>query len=587
MMLVGLLPILIAAFLSIYSVTLSHRIDVANLENALIEQKYNEIEDFIAGAEGGIKTYVPFPVTLESVDMDGVKIGAIAAMNSHQELQEFAWLNTSGTEAFVINRKNPSGIAGSDLKDESQSEAFLAAIKGDDYVSPLYFTANVPMMTVAFPVLNSEKKIISVTRGEISLAGIQAILKNVSLGNSGYLYLVDGKGVLVGGGLRVPLYTFVGNIGIVSETVNGMDFLGADGQRRYKNYFGEEVVAAGKYLPDFKLGLIAEWPAKEADASVNDLMYKDVAVSAFVLFAVIIASIALAVVIVRPVRKLEEGTRLVAEGKFDESVDIKSGDELEELGQAFNKMIAGLKQLQQLKDEFVFIAAHELRTPVAAMKGYLTLIRDGLTGPITDKTKEFVNKVINSNQRLIQLVNDLLDVSRSEAGRLMIKVSPVDITEAIDSALGELKSLADQNKTEMLYEIPENIPKVMADSERLKEIIVNLVGNSIKYSDPGGRVIITHEIYGDNLITRVKDTGFGISKEAQTKLFQKFYRVQTDQTKGITGTGLGLFIVRETVEKMGGTIWAESAGEGKGSTFTFSLQVAPPENKKSTDNSAG
>jgi two-component system phosphate regulon sensor histidine kinase PhoR len=259
---------------------------------------------------------------------------------------------------------------------------------------------------------------------------------------------------------------------------------------------------------------------------------------------------------------------------------------LQELGDSFNDMVMGLKQLEQLKDEFVFIAAHELRTPVAAMKGYLQLILDGTTGAIPDATKAFIEKVIASNQRLIQLVNDLLEVARSQAGRLTIKVAPTDIAPAIASTLDELKSLADEKSVTMAYAptlaggasgaAPAPLPQVMADSDRIKEVVVNLVGNAIKYMGGAGTITITHELVPGTpatLVTHITDTGLGMSAEAQKNLFQKFYRVQTDKTRDITGTGLGLFIVKEIIEKMDGTIWVASQ-EGKGSTFSFGLKVA-------------
>jgi signal transduction histidine kinase len=198
-----------------------------------------------------------------------------------------------------------------------------------------------------------------------------------------------------------------------------------------------------------------------------------------------------------------------------------------------------------------------------------------------------MEKVLASNQRLIQLVNDLLEVARSQAGRLTIKVAPVDIAPAISSTLDELKSLADEKGVTLSYDatLPGGagadgtaLPQVLADADRVKEVVINLVGNAIKYMGGAGTITITHELVAADeaapamLVTHIADTGIGMSAEAQEKLFQKFYRVQTDKTKDITGTGLGLFIVKEIIEKMGGTI-AVASEEGKGSTFSFGLQV--------------
>ena len=167
----------------------------------------------------------------------------------------------------------------------------------------------------------------------------------------------------------------------------------------------------------------------------------------------------------------------------------------------------------------------------------------------------------------------MLEIARSDAGRLTIEVTPIELVPPVQSVLSELQPLADEKSIKLIYE-PIALPKVLADAGRIKEVMVNLVGNAIKYTLGSGTVTITHEIQDQAVVTHIKDTGLGISKEAQEKLFQKFYRVETEQTKDIKGTGLGLFIVKQIVEKMNGKIWVESE-EGKGSTFSFSLQIAP------------
>jgi signal transduction histidine kinase len=469
-----------------------------------------------------------------------------------------------------------------------------------------------PVVTFASPVKDSDGNIIGVITGVAALDELQNIIASSTVGNTGYLYLVDQGGALIaGGGNAAPGAaaggTLAGDIGsstvaqmpMSQKVIGGAPALTAATQLRYANAFGKNVVAAGEPLNEDGQywGLVAEWPTSEADAVINALLLRDAIMLLVVLVLVLLLGAVLALIIVRPIERLEEGTARVTQGKFNEGVSITTGDELEELGDSFNDMVMGLKQLEQLKDEFVFIAAHELRTPVAAMKGYLELILDGTTGAITPESRAFMEKVLASNQRLIQLVNDLLEVARSQAGRLTIKVAPVDIAPAISSTLDELKSLADEKGVTMSYDttLPGGsaavngaaLPQVLADTDRIKEVVVNLVGNAIKYMGGAGTITVSHELVaipvassadgapapGMMLATHIADTGIGMSAVAQQKLFQKFYRVQTDKTKDITGTGLGLFIAKEIIEKMGGTI-AVASEEGKGSAFSFGLQVA-------------
>ncbi len=593
MVVVSVTPILVAAYLSINNVAVAHKTDVARSEDGAIGQKEAEIEKyasqamiptiyFSGNATSERAIYAGEPICknartetdFEKCVGDARKLTFAQFFSTNKAVVELTAIALDGRETVRIDSNNPNGVPDSELRDLSQDPAFLSAKKGGYYVGPVTFTPDGPEVFTASLVTNGEGYPLEVAMAKVKMSGVRDILQHAALGNTGYLYLVDSKGFVIGGGENGPPYqSNLQKTGIVSSVLGGQNFSGAEGQRRYKNFSGEDVVAAGKLLPNYGWGLIAEWPASEADAIVGELTRRSAVISVIVFLAVIFASILLSILIVRPIRILEKGTELVARGKFDEQVKIGTGDELEELGQAFNKMMAGLKQLQELKDEFVFIAAHELRTPVAAMKGYLTLVRDGATGPILEKTKEFVIKVINANQRLIQLVNDLLEVARSEAGHLTIKVAPVDITESVGAALGELKPLADEKKMELRHEIPANLPKALADQDRVKEVMVNLAGNAIRYNNEGGHVWVTHEVKDKELITRVNDDGFGISKEAQAKLFEKFYRVQTEKTRDITGTGLGLFIVKEIIEKMNGKIFVESE-EGKGSTFGFSLPIA-------------
>ncbi len=590
MLFVSVVPVIVAGFLSVYSITLSHKVEVANLEGAIIDQNYRGIKNplhILFSSALQIATTYEQTSDIDIREKRGLGTQIISDVKDLKDLEDLSFLNLDGKETARFTRTYPGGVPETELRDQSWNpkflsvKEFLTAKEGKDYVGPVYFTLKGPMMTAASYVRNKNNVVVAFTAGEINLTSLKKTIEEAKIGTKGYLYLVDQDGFVIGGGPdgNFPKYNVKGT-GFIGDILAGKDFLTAEGQRRYENFFGEKVVAAGKFLPEYGWALIAEWPVSEADASVNDILYKNILVSLAVVVAVILASILLATFIVRPIRALEEGTEKVAQGKFDEGINIKTGDELEELGDAFNKMMAGLKRLEELKEEFVFIAAHELRTPVAAMKGYLSLIRDGITGPITDKTKEFIQNVIHANDRLVQLVNDLLEVSRSEAGRLTIKVSPIDIVAPIREVLKELEKMADEHKVQVAYEPFDvaqgkpQMPNVLADSDRVKEVLVNLVGNSIKYMGGSGAVTIYHETKEGMLLTHVKDTGLGMSDEAQKKLFEKFYRVATDKTREITGTGLGLFIVKEIIEKMGGKVSAYSAGEGQGSIFSFSLPIA-------------
>lgn len=228
-------------------------------------------------------------------------------------------------------------------------------------------------------------------------------------------------------------------------------------------------------------------------------------------------------------------------------------------------------QVEQMKQELIAIATHELRTPITGIKGYLDMILEGDTGKLGPDTQETIEEVVKINQRLADLVDDLLNVGRIEQGRIEIKPVAMDIAKLIEEVVKELQIQAKEKNLELRFEKHE-MEQVKADTERTRQILINLIGNAIKYT-PTGSVTVTLGKNEHQVIVAVEDTGMGISPEGQKNLFEKFYRVKTEKTRVITGTGLGLWIVKQLVEKQGGKIWFESQ-EGKGSTFHFSLPMA-------------
>ena len=233
-----------------------------------------------------------------------------------------------------------------------------------------------------------------------------------------------------------------------------------------------------------------------------------------------------------------------------------------------------LKHLDKLKDEFVFIATHELKNPVTAMRGYLSMLSEGLFGPIPDKMKEPLDQLDSSNQQLVELVNDLLQIARAEAKTLTIETKPVDLSAIVTEVCHTVKPLAEQKSLTLKYDRPKkDTLMVMADDTRCKEIMNNLISNAIKYSAQG-TITVSHEFNEDKVITHVQDQGYGIAPANQAKIFTRFFRVEAEAAKGIPGTGLGLFIVKQLIEKMGGKIWFNSV-YGKGTIFSFSLPKVP------------
>jgi PAS domain S-box-containing protein len=235
--------------------------------------------------------------------------------------------------------------------------------------------------------------------------------------------------------------------------------------------------------------------------------------------------------------------------------------------------ITTLKELDKMKSEFVSVVSHDLKTPLTAIRGFADLV--AITGSLTDQQREFVTRIKDITREMAAMISDLLDIGKIEAGIEMEKV-PCNIQALAEEVISDLEFRAKEKQIVVDLEAAEPVATVTGDPNRLKQVLMNLVGNAIKYTPEGGHVWVRIGPEDDRLITAVKDTGIGISARDQKQLFQKFYRVRTEQTAHIEGTGLGLAIVRSIVEHHGGRIWVESE-PGKGSTFAFSLLLTEAE----------
>jgi len=236
-----------------------------------------------------------------------------------------------------------------------------------------------------------------------------------------------------------------------------------------------------------------------------------------------------------------------------------------------------LKELDKLKNEFVSVASHELRTPMTAIKSYLWMALEGKGGMLNEKQKYYIQRGYNSVDRLIRLVNDMLNISRIESGKITIVLQSTDLLKMTQDVIDEVLPRAKELGVSINLQKPDTLPNVLADLDKVKEVLINLIGNSLKFTPKDGTITISLSQQGDYVETRVTDSGAGISPEDIGKLFQKFGLLEgsyaTNQTSTSMGTGLGLYICRAIIELHHGEIKAESEGRGKGSTFSFTLKI--------------
>ncbi|MBI4407865.1 MAG: hypothetical protein HY565_05210 [Candidatus Kerfeldbacteria bacterium] len=231
-----------------------------------------------------------------------------------------------------------------------------------------------------------------------------------------------------------------------------------------------------------------------------------------------------------------------------------------------------LRELDQAKSEFMSIASHQLRTPLAGIVGYLSMLTDGDYGKMEPNQKEVVIELYQASQRLVRLVNTFLNVTRIEAGRFTMNFAEVNIVDVVTSEVKELQPTADKKGTKLIYAVPTEPIMATVDSDKIRDVFLNLIDNAIKYT-PEGSVSVFVEQDGDQVHFHTKDTGVGIEVGESEHLFEKFVRGTGIARVAPNGSGLGLYIVKKITEAHNGKVWVESDGPGKGSSFHVLLPM--------------
>ncbi|MCE5312366.1 MAG: HAMP domain-containing histidine kinase [Nitrospiraceae bacterium] len=276
--------------------------------------------------------------------------------------------------------------------------------------------------------------------------------------------------------------------------------------------------------------------------------------------------------ITKPLSRVITKTRDVSNGILKGDLKVASPPELGDLSKAFNMMCEKLNALEHMKSDFYALMSHELRTPLTSIREGTSLLLEGAGGQTNASQTKLLRIIAEESNRLINLVNSLMDLSKMEAGMMTFDFSHQDITPLIKKAAIEIAPLAAAKHIIIETAPAENLPYVKMDSEKIMQALRNLIGNAVKFTSEGGRIRITASNGNSAVKVAVADTGPGIPSENLAMIFEKFHQAQYHRQHNIKGTGLGLAIAKQIVTAHGGTIWAESV-IGQGSSFIFSLPV--------------
>jgi signal transduction histidine kinase len=525
------------------------------------------------------------------------------------ELKKLFYLAPAITEAAVIavdgNARahiSRSRAVTADAKGNfSGSAAFQRASQGQSYFGPVYFVReSEPYITVALPLERYAGRVVGVLQAEVNLKYVWEVISAIKQGRAGYAYVVTRAGDLISHpDMSVVLqHRSVRRLNQVKAA-----FQPGVGVSRAKavvadNLSGEEVFSSYAVIPMLDWAVIVEQPVGEAYEPLYGSMFRTSSLLLVGLVVALLASLFVARRVLGPLELLRKGTERIGGGDLGFRLNIKTGDEIEVLADEFNKMTEHLSEAytglehkvaertkaliivnekleaaNKLKSQFLANVNHELRTPVSAIIGYGRLILRETEGKIPELQKENLQDLLNNAERLLVQIDSLLDFAKIEAGKIEVHVEPLKIQEVVYGAISIIEPTLDKNVVRLICDIPSDIATIYTDGEKLRQIILNLVGNAAKFTDCGEIKISACHENGDLKLV-FADTGIGIDRADINRIFEEFDRGRLSSDGAYRGTGLGLAIVKRLVEVLGGSVIAESE-VGKGSTFTVTLPVKP------------
>ena len=375
------------------------------------------------------------------------------------------------------------------------------------------------------------------------------------------LQLMEQTGLMLG--WRVYVTDGAGNKKLVMVRISGSN------QPRVFPLFGDPGADAAADLPPLPQPAFAGEPQADRIANaVNDsLLWVGVAAG--------IAGIAIAAFLSRrtiaPLRSLEAAALRLGAGDLSQRVPVRGTDELARLGGAFNAMAQELERAETQRRNLVADAAHELRTPIANIQGYLESVRDGLLEP----DEATITNLLGQTANLSRLVQDLSLVAQAEAGALRIDPQPAPLAPVLRRALDAFAARAEAKGVALSADLPDDLPPALIDAARVSQAVAALLENALTHTPQGGRVAVSARSGVDSLEASVADTGAGIAESDLPYVFDRFYRADPSRSRATGGVGLGLTIAKQLIEAHGGAVAADSR-QGAGSVFTFTLPAAPP-----------
>ena len=546
---------------------------------------------------------------LEAVAKPTVETGAAGLAERNQDfhrllererlVSQLSYLDSTGKERV---RTSPLEIdrfdSGIDL---SRSAKFIRARSEDRYVGGVYFQrGSQPHMTISVAETAPGRGVVV---AEIDLSFVRQVIDRARIGTAGYAYAVDSRGELVTHPdidlvLRRTNFASLPQVRAALRASGGNP---AEAVTIGHDQDGTKVLSAFQTIDSFGLHVFVEEPLSEAFAPLKSAIWRTTLLLVAFLLLAIATSIMLARRLVRPIESIQAAAAKIGSGSLDQRIEIRSSDELGALAEEFNRMAArlqesysGLEQkveertreletaLSELdekshelettsrhKSEFLANMSHELRTPLNAILGFSQVLRERLFGEVNEKQKEYLDDILSSGNHLLSLINDVLDLSKVEAGQIELQVAQFSMQDALERGVVMVRGRATNDGVSIALAPYSGVDLVEGDERRISQVIFNLLSNAVKFTPAGGTVDVRAGQVDGEVRVAVADTGPGVAPEDHKRIFEEFQQTAAGVEQR-EGTGLGLALSKRLIELHGGRIWVDSE-LGKGSTFVFAL----------------
>jgi signal transduction histidine kinase len=508
---------------------------------------------------------------------------------------EMRAITGSGRERLYVSRIELDRVNAQ--TDASSDESFKRSRNKLASYGPAYFRqGSEPYVSLA---VRESEKLPDVTVAELNLKFVADVVASLRVGNAGKAYVVDSTNHL----LAHPNLSLVlrkTDLSTLRQVANARaSFGGEQGVALPTTWAqspeGGEVLTSAVYVPGPQWLVFVEQPVDEVMAGVKSAIYNALAVLAAGLLLAFLATRLLARRLTGPILQVQQGAAQFGAGRLDTRITVSTGDEVEQLAYEFNKMAGQLQDYttglerkvdektaalaaantqlaaaNRHKSEFLANMSHELRTPLNAVIGFSDVLGRQMFGPLNVAQKEYVQDIHQSGQHLLSLINDILDLSKIEAGRMELDAAPVSLAAALGNAVTLVRERAQTHGLKLIEDTVAAPVEWVLDERKFKQMLVNLLANAVKFTPPGGTVTLRAWQEAEALCVSVADTGVGIAPADHAAVFEEFRQVGGNTDRKAEGTGLGLALVRKFAELHGGSVTLASA-LGEGATFTVRL----------------